>query len=287
MPTRARSRCRTSTGRRMIPSTPRTDSDDDSDSGSDSDDSDFDDDDSEDDFEDDDFDFDDDSDSDDEDSDAGVSAHATPYPCPVTTAAPTPRATAKPPTRPPNAAAFMDIAIRPRPSRTRGFGQSATAAGLQATAGGRVGSARSPPRPACRDRRELVARSALGAAAGDLRLVDRLPARGVDDIGPAIADQFVQRGRLGGRVGEQAVVVVGDQVLHGLRGTRLVGADEAGRAAFDPARDVAAAHRLARFWVDDPAAVVGHHRGGFVERQLGESACRGSQSTSAPDRPGS
>jgi hypothetical protein len=44
----------------------------------------------------------DDSDEDDdsEDDESGVSAHATPHPYPVTTAAPTPRATAKPPTRP-------------------------------------------------------------------------------------------------------------------------------------------------------------------------------------------
>ena len=70
-----------------------------------------------------------DGDSEDEDSDAGVSAHATPYPYPVTTAAPTARETAKPPTWSTNAAAFMDIAIRPGPPRTRGFGQSATAAG--------------------------------------------------------------------------------------------------------------------------------------------------------------
>jgi hypothetical protein len=39
-------------------------------------------------------------DSADDDSDDGVSAHATGNPYPVTTAAPTPRATAKPPTRP-------------------------------------------------------------------------------------------------------------------------------------------------------------------------------------------
>ena len=65
----------------------------------------------------------DDSDEDDdsEDDESGVSAHATPPRYPVTTAAPTPRATAKPPTRPTYAAAFMDIAIRPRGQRPGGF----------------------------------------------------------------------------------------------------------------------------------------------------------------------
>ena len=62
----------------------------------------------------DDSDDDEDDEDDSEDDESGVSAHATPDPYPVTTAAPTPRATAKPPTRPTHAAAFMDIAIRPR-----------------------------------------------------------------------------------------------------------------------------------------------------------------------------
>jgi hypothetical protein len=57
---------------------------------------DFDDSDDSDDFDDSDEDEDDDSEVD----ESGVSAHATPCPYPVTTAAPTPRATAKPPTRP-------------------------------------------------------------------------------------------------------------------------------------------------------------------------------------------
>jgi hypothetical protein len=48
----------------------------------------------------DDFDEDEDEDDDSEVDESGVSAHATPCPYPVTTAAPTPRATAKPPTRP-------------------------------------------------------------------------------------------------------------------------------------------------------------------------------------------
>ena len=69
----------------------------------------------------DDFDFDDDADDDSEDDESGVSAHATPDPYPVTTAAPTPRATVKPPRRPTHAAAFMDIAIRPRVQRSGGF----------------------------------------------------------------------------------------------------------------------------------------------------------------------
>ncbi len=68
--------------------------------------------------------------------------------------------------------------------------------------------------------------------------------------------------------GQQAGVVVVDQVLHGLQRARLVGADEAGRSALDPARDVAAAHRRAGLRVDDPAAVVRHHRCGLVERQI-------------------
>jgi hypothetical protein len=59
-----------------------------------------------------------------EGDESGVSAHAIPQPYPVTTAAPTPRATAKPPTRPTNAAAFMDIAIRPLGRRPGGFRES-------------------------------------------------------------------------------------------------------------------------------------------------------------------
>ena len=86
------------------------------------------------------------------------------------------------------------------------------------------------------------------------------------------------------RVGEQARVVVGDQFVHGLQRARLVGADEARRAALDPARDIAAAHRLAGLRIDDPAAVVGHHRGGRRRTAGRESACRGSRLTSAPGR---
>jgi hypothetical protein len=62
-------------------------------------------------------------DSDDDDSDDGVSAHATPYP--VTTAAPTPRATAKPPTRPTYEAALMPFAIRAAPHQRCDFRESA------------------------------------------------------------------------------------------------------------------------------------------------------------------
>jgi hypothetical protein len=61
---------------------------------------DFDDSDDSDDFDDSDEDEDEDEDDDSEVDESGVSAHATPCPYPVTTAAPTPRATAKPPTRP-------------------------------------------------------------------------------------------------------------------------------------------------------------------------------------------
>src|SRR5690349_11008352 len=51
-----------------------------------------------------------------------------------------------------------------------------------------------------------------------------------------------------------------NQLLHGLLRTRLVGADEPGRAALDPADDVGP--------VAHPAAVVGHHSPGLVERQV-------------------
>src|SRR5215213_3734572 len=54
---------------------------------------------------------------------SGVSAHAIPYPCPVTTATPTPRATAKPPTRPTYAAAFMHIAYARCREGRAGFGK--------------------------------------------------------------------------------------------------------------------------------------------------------------------
>jgi hypothetical protein len=62
-------------------------------------------------------------DSDDDDSDEGVSAHATPDP--VTSAAPIPRATAKPATRPTHAAECMPFAIRPCAPRLGGFRKSA------------------------------------------------------------------------------------------------------------------------------------------------------------------
>jgi TM2 domain-containing membrane protein YozV len=61
------------------------------------------------------------------DGDASVvSAHATPYPWPVATAAPTPRATAKAPTRPTYAAAFMHIAYASSDGGAGGFAESDT-----------------------------------------------------------------------------------------------------------------------------------------------------------------
>ena len=82
------------------------------------------------------------------------------------------------------------------------------------------------------------------------------------------------------RIGQPAVVVVGDQVVHGLRRARLVGADEAGRSAFDPAGDVDAPGAIRRH----AATVVGHDSGRLRRTADRESACRGSRSRSAPAR---
>ena len=108
---------------------------------------------------------------------------------------------------------------------------------------------------------------------------------GVDDRGLAAADQPVQRRRLvAAGVGQQAVVVVGDQIVHRLRRARLVGADEARRAALDPARHIAAAHRRTR-----RGRPPGRRRWAPPRRRrrtaARESACRGSRSRSAPDPP--
>ena len=62
----------------------------------------------------------------------------------------------------------------------------------------------------------------------NLRGINALPALRVYHRGLTAAHQLVQCGRLARRVGQQAAVVVGDQALHGLRRTRLVGADEPG-----------------------------------------------------------
>jgi hypothetical protein len=59
--------------------------------------------------------------SDDEAEGDGLSAHATGSPYPVTTAAPTPRATAKVPTRPTYVAERMTLSYTPARDATRGF----------------------------------------------------------------------------------------------------------------------------------------------------------------------
>jgi hypothetical protein len=56
-----------------------------------------------------------------DDSDEGVSAHATGNPYPVTTAAPTPRATARLPTRPMYIAERMTLSYTPTTTATWGF----------------------------------------------------------------------------------------------------------------------------------------------------------------------
>jgi hypothetical protein len=52
---------------------------------------------------------------------SGVSPHATPHPYPVATAAPTPRATAKVPTRPTYIAERMTLSYTPARDTTQGF----------------------------------------------------------------------------------------------------------------------------------------------------------------------
>ena len=96
------------------------------------------------------------------------------------------------------------------------------------------------------DRGELVARPIAAFAARHLGGVDGPPAGGIDDVGLALPDQLVQRRRLADRVAQRAGVVIVDQSLNRLQRTRFVGADEPGRPALDPARDVGAVDRLVR-----------------------------------------
>ena len=84
---------------------------------------------------------------------SGVSAHATPHPYPVTTAAPTPRATAKPPIRPTYAAAFMPFAYARDSGGGVGLLKVTSATVRRGVAGAPAGWERLPPRPACRRRR--------------------------------------------------------------------------------------------------------------------------------------
>ena len=133
--------------------------------------------------------------------------------------------------------------------RMGGAGAVAAAASMSAIAVNLSRGRSSPPR-------------AISAASIAFQPVARRPPR-AGGCAPACP---VRRACAAGSA-SRPCVVVGDQVVHGLRRTRLVGADEAGRATLDPACDIAAAHRRTRCRVDDTAAVVRHHRGGLVERQ--------------------
>ena len=74
--------------------------------------------------------------------------------------------------------------------------------------------------------------------------------------------------RLGHRVGQLAGVEIGHQAVNGLQGTGLVRADEPGRPALDPARDVRPGHRCPGVGIDDTTTVVGNHSRRLVERKI-------------------
>src|SRR5262245_56885605 len=116
--------------------------------------------------------------------------------------------------------------------------------------------------------RELDPWTAVRLTAAALMLVDRLPARVLDELDPAIEKHALER---------RPVVVPGDepgagvveQPLARLDGVLPVRPDHAARAALDPAGAVDAAHDLAVL-PDDTALHVRHHAPGLVERQPGQ-----------------
>ena len=107
---------------------------------------------------------------------------------------------------------------------------------------------------------ELDPGAAVGLAAADLGLVDRLPVLEADVADAALGEQLLDRGRLGVLGVEQGLRLdVGEQVGDGLQRVFLVGADHAGGAALDPAGRVVA---------DLVAGVVGvEHAAALVEDQ--------------------
>ena len=87
---------------------------------------------------------------------------------------------------------------------------------------------------------ELDPRAALGLAGAALVLVDRLPALPEDRVGRAGGEPFGALVGVCARGAEQAGLGVGDDLGHRVGGVLLVGADDAARAALDPADGVLA-----------------------------------------------
>src|SRR5437868_471367 len=100
-------------------------------------------------------------------------------------------------------------------------------------------------------RDELHARPAERLAARALERVDRLPA-GVDDAASAafVEDRVDSLGCPAGVVRETPGADVLEQQLDGLRRILLIRADDAARAALDPARAVRRRNMLARIVED-------------------------------------
>src|SRR5918996_689576 len=112
---------------------------------------------------------------------------------------------------------------------------------------------------------ELHPRPALRLAGGLLGAVDRLPARVAHVVGLALVEQLLEgvAARVG-RLLQAARVQVLQDCVHGLLGVALVGPDDPGRAALDPADGVLAADRLAVL-AQDAAALVRHGALALVE----------------------
>ncbi len=70
-----------------------------------------------------------------------------------------------------------------------------------------------------------------------------------------------------------------EDLLDGLVGALLVGADDAGRSALDPPGDVDTRDRLTGLGVDDATVLVREHAAALVERHVGDGGAP------VPDRP--
>src|SRR4051812_44689138 len=119
-------------------------------------------------------------------------------------------------------------------------------------------------------RDELHARPPERLPARALECVDRLPARVDDAASAAFVEESVDGLRgLAGVMPEAAGANVVEQQLDRLRRILLVRADDAGRAALDPARAVRPRNVLAR-GVEDTPAVVADRAARLVERNVGQ-----------------
>ena len=100
--------------------------------------------------------------------------------------------------------------------------------------------------------------------------VDRAPAVDRDEVRLALGEQRVDLLAAGlAGCGSAPASQVLDEAADGLLGVALVGAEDAGRAALDPADGVDAGQRLA-VGREHPAALVGQHEVALVERHVGQ-----------------